>query len=120
MSIRKLTWVASSKDDLNDMPEEVRKAFGYAMYLAQIGQKDDAAKPLKGFGSAGVLEVVESAEGGTYRAVYTVRLKHAVYVLHCFQKKSTRGIKTSDQDIQLIKARLKMAEEFDKMRDGGQ
>ena len=119
MNTRKLTWIASSKGDLNDMPEEVRRTFGFALYLAQIGQKDDGAKPLKGFGSAGVLEVVESAEGGTFRAVYTVRLKHAVYVLHCFQKKSTRGIKTSEQDIQLIKARLKMAEEIDRMSDGG-
>lgn len=86
MNTRKLTWVASSKGDLHDMPEEVRKSFGFALYLAQTGDKDDAAKPLKGFGSAGVLEVVESAEGGTFRTVYTVRLKHAVYVLHCFQK----------------------------------
>lgn len=62
--------------------------------------------------------VVESAEGGTYRAVHTVRLRHAVYVLHCFQKKSTCGIKTSEQDIQLIKARLKMAVEIDSKREG--
>lgn len=118
MNTRKLRWISSSKNDLSEMPEEVRRTFGFALYLAQIGQKDIAAKPLRGFGSAGVLEVVESAEGGTYRAVYTVRLRHAVYVLHCFQKKSTCGIKTSEQDIQLIKARLKMAVEIDSKREG--
>jgi phage-related protein len=74
------------------------------------------AKPLRGFGSAGVLEVVESAEGGTYRAVYTVRFADAVYVLHCFQKKSTHGIATPKPDMDLIRDRLKIAEELVKER----
>ena len=92
------------------MSEEVRDTFGFALFLAQQGQKHKQAKPLLGFGSAGVLEVVESDQSGTYRAVYTVRFAHAVYVLHCFQKKSTSGIATSQHDIELIKARLKQAE----------
>ena len=84
------------------------------MHWAQLGLKHADAKPLKGFGSAGVLEVVESAEGGTYRAVYTVKLADAVYVLHCFQKKSTHGIATPKPDLDLIRERLKMAEQIAK------
>ena len=91
------------------LPEDIRGIFGFALYQAQVGEKHEDAKPLKGFGSAGVLEVVESDQGGTYRAVYTVRFTKAVYVLHCFQKKSTRGIETPQQDIDLIKSRLKLA-----------
>lgn len=85
--------------------------FGYALFLAQQGDKSDSAKPLKGFGGAGVLELVENHEGDTYRAVYTVRFEDAVYVLHCFQKKSKSGIATPKQDIDLIKSRLKAVEE---------
>ena len=96
------------------MPEIVQDSFGYALHWAQLGLKHADAKPLKGFGSAGVLEVVESAEGGTYRAVYTVKLADAVYVLHCFQKKSTHGIATPKPDLDLIRDRLKMAEEIAK------
>lgn len=92
------------------MPDEVQDTFGYALHLAQTGKKHEQAKPLKGFGSAGVLEVVENSEGGTYRAVYTVRFGSAVYVLHCFQKKSTHGIATPKPDIDLIRDRLKVAE----------
>jgi phage-related protein len=78
--------------------------------LAQIGKKHDQAKPLKGFGSAGVLEVVEDSDGSTYRAVYTVRFGNAVYVLHCFQKKSMHGIATPKPDIDLVRERLRAAE----------
>jgi len=92
------------------MPEEVRDIFGYALYLAQIGQKHDDAKSLKGFGSAGVLEVVEDWHGDTYRAVYTVRFAAAVYVLHVFQKKARKGIETPKHEIDLIRERLKAAE----------
>lgn len=91
------------------MPEDVKDIFGHALDLAQAGLKHEDAKPLKGFGSAGVLEVVENDEGGTYRAVYTVRLRGWIYVLHCFQKKSTKGIETPKADIDLIKSRLKDA-----------
>ena len=84
---------------------------GYALYLAQVGRKHEAAKPLKGFGSAGVLEIVDATAGGTYRGVYTVRFAGVVYVLHCFQKKSKRGIATPKADIDLIKRRLVSASE---------
>jgi phage-related protein len=92
------------------MPDDVQDTFGYALHLAQIGKKHDQAKPLKGFGSAGVLEVVEDPDGNTYRAVYTVRFGNAVYVLHCFQKKSMHGIATPKPDIDLIRERLRAAE----------
>jgi len=105
-----IKWVGSSKRDLDGMPEEIKDVFGHAIDLAQCGSKHPDAKPLKGFGSAGVLEVVKSDEGGTYRAVYTVRLAGWIYVLHCFQKKSTRGIATPKPDMDLIKERLKAAE----------
>jgi phage-related protein len=91
------------------MPDEVQDTFGYALHLAQTGSKHSQAKPLKGFGSAGVLEVVECEAGSTYRAVYTVKIAGAVYVLHCFQKKSTSGIATPKPDMDLIQDRLKAA-----------
>ena len=104
-----LLWVGSSKKDLQAMPDEVQDSFGYALHLAQTGAKHAHAKPLKGFGSAGVLEVVESEAGSTYRAVYTVKVAAAVYVLHCFQKKSASGIATPKPDLDLIRDRLKAA-----------
>jgi phage-related protein len=88
------------------MPSEAQDVFGYALHLAQAGERHPQAKPLKGFGNAGVLEVVEDFHGDTYRAVYTVRYTSAVYVLHCFQKKSTSGIATPKRDLDLIKVRL--------------
>lgn len=111
MEPKPVYWIKSSKDDLCEFPEEVVKQIGYALYFAQIGDKHPSAKPLKGFGSAGVLEVVENNDGDTYRAVYTVKFAGAVYVLHAFQKKSKSGIKTPKQTITLIKERLKLAEE---------
>lgn len=92
------------------LPTSVRKFFGHALDFAQRGVHHDATKVLKGFGGAGVLEVVENDIGGTYRAVYTVRFEEAVYVLHCFQKKSKQGIATPKEDIDIIRARLKVAE----------
>ncbi len=92
------------------MPEEVRDVFGYALHLAQAGSKHEQAKPLKGYGSAAVLEVVENWQGDTYRAVYTVKFPAAIYVLHCFQKKATRGIATPKPDLALIASRFKFAE----------
>jgi phage-related protein len=88
------------------LPHGARVAIGYALYLAQTGEKHPRAKPLRGFGGAGVLEVVADAEGNTYRAVYTVRFVEAVYVLHVFQKKSRRGIETPAGEIELVRARL--------------
>ena len=109
-STKPLRWVASSKKDLMAMPEALQDTFGYALHLAQVGKKHPDAKPLKGFGSAGVLEVVEDFQGDAYRAVYTVRYAEAVYVVHCFQKKSTQGIATPKPDVELIKSRLKAIE----------
>lgn len=108
--LKPLRWVASSKKDLMAMPDPVRDVFGYALHLAQSGQKHPDAKPLKGFGNAGVLEVVEDFQGDAYRAVYTLRCVAAVYVVHCFQKKSTQGIATPRHDLELIKSRLKAIE----------
>jgi phage-related protein len=108
--IKPLYWLGSVRKDLKAMPEAVQDTFGYALYLAQTGRKHADAKPLKGFGSACVLEVVESDHTGTFRAVYVVKLGSAVYVLHCFQKKSTRGISTPAPDMNIIRERLKTAE----------
>ena len=82
---------------------------GYALYLAQTGSKHPDAKPLRGFGGAGVLEVVDDAGRDTYRVVYTITLPNAVYVLHAFQKKAKRGIATPKKDIDLIRDRLHRA-----------
>jgi phage-related protein len=109
--MKNLFWVGPSKKHLKEMPVDVQDTFGYALHLAQIGKKHRRAKPLKGFGSAGVLEVVEYADGSTFRAVYTVNLGDVVYVLHCFQKKSMRGISTPLPDINIIRERLKIAKE---------
>ena len=105
-----LEWIASSYKDLMALPPDVRRRFGYALSLAQMGDQDDAAKVLKGFGGSGVLEIVEDDAGGTYRAVYTVKFAEAVFVLHCFQKKSKSGIATPKPDMDIIRARLRVAE----------
>ena len=107
-----LEWIGSSYKDLMTLPPDMRSRFGYALSLAQMGDQDDAAKVLKGFGGAGVLEVIEYDAGGTYRAVYTVKFAQAVFVLHCFQKKSKSGIATPKTDMDIIRARLKVAEAF--------
>jgi len=109
--VKPLFWVGSSKNDLRQFPEEVQDEVGYALYQAQIGEKHKDAKPLRGFGGAGVLEVVEDYDGDTYRAVYTVKFAGAVYVVHAFQKKSRRGAETPKPDMDLIRLRLKKAEE---------
>jgi phage-related protein len=106
-----LKWVGSSKRDLKAMPEDVKDTFGHAIDLAQAGGRYQGAKVLAGFGSAGVLEVVEDSRGDTYRAVYTVKFSGWVYVLHCFQKKSKSGIKTPQEDLDLIRSRLQIARE---------
>lgn len=107
--MRRLEWIGSAKKDLLALPREVVHVFGYALYLAQTGSKHDQAKPLRGFGSAGVLEVVEDRRGDTYRAVYTVQFATRVFVLHVFQKKSKSGIATPKPDMDLIRNRLKVA-----------
>lgn len=109
-SAKPLEWIGSSYKDLMALPLAVRKFFGFALSLAQVGDHHEATKVLKGFGCAGVLEVVEDDAGGTYRAVYTVKFEKAVFVLHCFQKKSKRGIETPKEELDIIRARLKVAE----------
>src|SRR5207253_2971265 len=102
---RPLFWVGSSKKDLKGFPQAVRRMMGFALFQAQAGGKHVDAKPLKGFGGAGVLEVVEDHEGSTFRAVYTVKFVGAVYVLHAFQKKSKNGVTTPKTDLDLIRKR---------------
>ena len=111
---KNLIWIGSIRKDLLALPADVRRFFGFALSLAQQGDKHESAKVLKGFGGAGVLEIVEDDSGGTYRAVYTVKFAEAVFVLHCFQKKSKRGIATPKEDIEIIYARLKIAEAYAK------
>lgn len=106
--VRPLFWIASSRGDYRQLPDEVQRAFGFELFLAQTGQHPPSAKPLKGLGG-GVVELIEDCEGDTYRAVYTVRFAEAVYVLHAFKKKSKRGAATPKSDIDLIKRRLKAA-----------
>lgn len=112
-----LDWVGSSKKDFLDFPEAVKDDMGNALGLAQFGGKHPSAKPWKGQGP-GVFELVEDHDGNTYRAVYTVRFKEAVYVLHAFQKKSPRGIKTAQLDIDLVERRLKIAQQDYEVRYG--
>lgn len=104
-------WVGSSKEDLRDFPEDVRRRIGGALWDAQLGLKAPYVKPMRGFGGAGVLEVADDFDGDTFRAVYTVRFAGAVYVLHAFQKKSKRGIATPKAEMDLITQRLKRAGE---------
>jgi phage-related protein len=114
MAIKPLRWVGSAKKDLSAMPEDVQDTFGYALHLAQAGGKHSQAKPLKGFVGAGVLEVVEDHQGDAYRAVYTVRYAQVVYVVHCFQKKSTNGIATPKPDMELLVRRLKAVDALER------
>jgi phage-related protein len=102
-------WVGSSREDLRSFPEEVRKRVGGALWDVQIGLKASYVKPLKGFGGAGVLEIVDDFDSDTYRAVYTVRFAGADYVLHAFQKKSERGAMTPKAEMALVEQRLKRA-----------
>ena len=104
-----IKWVGSAKRDLDAMHVDVKDFFGHAIDLAQAGGKHLNAKTMTGFGSAGVLEVIEDFRGDTYRAVYTVKFAGWIYVLHCFQKKSKSGSKTPKEDVDLIIARLKAA-----------
>lgn len=105
-SVRPLIWVGSSRKDLRGFPRQVRRDFGQALYTAQQGETDPAAKPLRGFGGRSVVEIVSDYRGDTWRAVYTVRYADAIYVLHAFQKKSKRGAATPKMDIDLIRRRL--------------
>ena len=112
-----LLWVGSARADLLEFPEPVKDAMGVALSVAQFGGKHPSAKPCKGIGP-GVLEIVEDYRTDTYRAVYTVRFERAIYVLHAFQKKSPRGRKTAQTDVELIARRLKAASAYYETRYG--
>src|SRR6516165_7853034 len=109
-SFKPVVWVGSSRKDLREFPDVVQDHMGYALYVVQQGGKHRDAKPLTGFGGAGVVEVVKDYRGDTFRAVYTLRYEGAVYVLHAFQKKSKTGRETPRRDVELIKQRLREAE----------
>lgn len=106
-----LFWMGTARKDIRAFPKDVRCVFAYGLYLAERGGKHPDAKPLRGFGGSGVLEIVEDHDRNTFRAVYTVKLADAVYVLHAFQKKSKKRIATPNADLDLIKDRLKQAHE---------
>ena len=103
-------WVGSSRKDIKDFPEDVRRQIGFSLYAAECGATLASSVPLVGFGGGRVLEIIVPFDGNAYRAVYTVKFKLAVYVLHVFQKKSKSGIKTPHPDMRLIKKRLQDAE----------
>lgn len=104
--MKPLFWVGSSHQDLKEFPRPVMAVIGFALLQGQLGAKHVQAKPLHGFGGAGVLEIVEDYDGDTYRAVYTVKFDDGVYVLHAFQKKSKHGVKAPKRDLDLIRQRL--------------
>jgi phage-related protein len=112
--IKPAIWVGSSRKDLREFPETVQDHIGYALYVAQQGRKHQAAQVLTGFGGAAVVEIIEDYRGDTFRAVYTVRFAGAVYVLHAFQKKSKAGRETPRRDMELIRQRLREAEQIAK------
>ena len=112
LNLREVTWVGDSKAKLKEFPEAIQKDIGDALFFAQAGSISPAAKPFKGVGS-GVFEIRASHRTDAYRAVYAVRIGERIYVLHCFQKKSKRGIKTPKQEVDLIKRRLRRAQELE-------
>jgi phage-related protein len=115
-SLRPAVWIGSTLRDLRTFPRTVRRDMGQALYAAQLGETDPAAKALRGFGGGSVVEIVSDHRGDTSRAIYTVRYSEAVYVLHAFQKKSKRGIATPKKDIDLIRQRLAEAERLHRQR----
>ena len=117
--IQPLFWVGTTLNDLKSFPEDVKDGIGFALHEAQMGGKSTKAKPLKGYKGSGVLEVVERYDGDTYRAVYTVRFKGAVFALHAFHKKAKKGIATPKAELDMIKRRLKAADEaYEDMKKG--
>lgn len=115
-----LFWMGSIRDDLRQFPPAVRQSVGFALRQAQLGGKHRDARALEGFGGAGALEIVEDHDGDTFRAVYAVKFAGSVYVLHAFQKKSKRGIRTPAADLEAIRRRLKAAEEHHAGRTSGE
>ena len=109
--LKPVRWVGSSRRDLKTFPKVIQRDIGQALYAAQLGEEYPSVKALKGFGGRSVLEIVAMGEAATYRAVYTVRLGDAIYVLHAFQKKSKKGIATPKHEIEMIRRRLAAAEQ---------
>ena len=109
--MKPIGWIGSARTDLLLFPAEVIREVGHALYVAQMEGKHQSAKPLKGFGGAGVLEIVENDDGNAYRVVYTVRYREIIYVLHAFQKKSKRRIAAPLQELNTVRARLMAAEQ---------
>lgn len=110
--VKRINWVGSSLKDLKALPTVIQKRFGYALHLVESGHRPENAKTLSGFGSARVSEIKENDRSGTYRAVYTMEIQDLVFVLHVFQKKSTKGSATTRQDMKTIKERLKEVSNF--------
>ena len=117
--IKTILWIGSSRSAVKSFPADVKDVIGFALYQAQLGRKSPTAKPLTGFGGASVLEIVDHYHGDTYRAVYTIKFAEVVYVLHAFQKKAKKGIATPKADVNLIKKRLRIAEDDYRLRQSG-
>jgi phage-related protein len=112
LPVKPVIWVGTSLRDLREFPAIVQDVMGYALFVAQRGGKHQDAKVLSGFGGAGVLEVIKDHRGDTFRTMYTLKYAGTVYVLHSFQKKSKSGRQTPRRDIELIKQRLREAEQI--------
>ena len=112
MKRKELIWNGSSKKDLSNLPNDIKHTMGYALHCAQMGSRYENSKTLKGFGSADIIEIIDTDSEGTYRVMYTIKMAEVIFVLHAFQKKSKQGIKTPQKEIDLVKTRLKQAEEI--------
>jgi len=113
-----IVWMGASRKDLKSFPKQVRVDMGQALYAAQMGETDPAAKPMKGFGGTSVMEIVDRHDANTYRAVYAAQFEGVIYVLHAFQKKSKKGIATPKQEIDLVRKRLRAVEQLQKGKVG--
>lgn len=111
--IRQVVWIGSSLKDLKKFPEAVKDEIGYILYVVQIGEHHSNITPLTGF-PGGVMEIKSDYDKDTYRAVYAAKLGDEIYVLHTFKKKSKKGIKIPKEDIEVIRQRLKRAQEMAK------
>lgn len=119
-NVKTCVFLGSSRKDLIAFPAEVTAEIGYSLHEVQRGREPHSAKALKGFGGRGILELIENHDGNTYRAVYTVQFAEIVYVLHCFQKKSIKGVATPQKELELIRTRLRMAEVDSAIQKAGQ
>jgi len=109
--MREISWIKAALKDFRDFPASVQERMKDAFSIASQGQKSDIAKPMKGLGS-GVYEIAMAYRSDSYRAIYVVQMGEDIWVIHAFQKKSTKGIATPQKEIDLIKNRLKQLKEF--------